>query len=130
MGVKKGCHCIDVVFRWWSKDECEAVAKKFFGELKSMIAAVCDERSPGVILNWFYLDSFNLKQLDADPAIYSSSIVLEKVSSNSLDDKIFSIGPEDKYCGVRDLLILTPDVEFPSGIHNIEIFFDCDLIIV
>ncbi|XP_065844346.1 death-associated protein kinase 1-like isoform X2 [Oscarella lobularis] len=116
MGIKKGHHCIDLVLRWSSKDDCEAVAKEFVHELQSKIATVCDKRSPGVILNWFYLDSYHLKQLNADPALYSSSEVDQKVGSSSLDHKIFSIRPEgDNVCCVRDLVILAAELEFPSG---------------
>ncbi|XP_065839216.1 death-associated protein kinase 1-like isoform X2 [Oscarella lobularis] len=116
MGVKKGHHCIDVVLRWASKDDCEAVAKEFLDELKSMIADVCDERSPGVILDWFYLDSSHLKQLNSDPAVYSSREVDQKVSGSSLDHKILSIRPEgDNDICIRDLVILAPEIEFPSG---------------
>ncbi|XP_065839207.1 death-associated protein kinase dapk-1-like isoform X2 [Oscarella lobularis] len=116
MSIKKERHCIDVVLRWSRKDDCEAVAKEFLDELKSMIAAVCDERSPGVILNWFYLDSSHLKQLNSDPAIYSSREVDQKVSGSSLHHKILSIRPEgDNVCCIRDLVILAPEIEFPSG---------------
>ena len=124
MSIKKGHHCIDVVLRWASKDDCETVAKEFLDELKSMIAAVCDERSPGVILNWFYLDSSHLKQLNADSAIYSSREVDQKVSGSSLHHKILSIRPEgDNVCCIRDLVILAPEIEFPSGIRTFEKFF-------
>ena len=119
MSIKKERHCIDVVLRWSRKDDCEAVAKEFLDELKSMIAAVCDERSPGVILNWFYLDSSHLKQLNSDPAIYSSREVDQKVSGSSLHHKILSIRPEgDNVCCIRDLVILAPEIEFPSGIRT------------
>ena len=88
LGFKKGRHCIDVILRWSSKVvECEAVAKKFLDDLKSMIAEACDDKSSGVILNWFYLDSSHLQQLDEDPAIYSSSEVDQKVREKSLEDK-------------------------------------------
>ena len=108
MGVKKGHHCIDVILRWSKKDDCEAVAKEFLDELRSMIAAVCDERSPGVILNWFYLDSSHLKQLNEDPAIYSSRGVDQMVNDKAFDDKLFSVRPEKKiFCCVRDLVIIT-----------------------
>ena len=106
MGIKKEHHCIDVILRWSSKDDCEAVAKEFVDELKPMIAAVCDERSPRVILSWFYLHSSHLKQLDEDPAIYSSHTVDQKVNDKALDDKLFSVRPEKKiFCCVRDLVI-------------------------
>ena len=116
--MKKGHHCIDIVLRWSSKDECEAVAKNFLDELKSMIAEVCDERSPGVILNWFYLDSSHLKQLNDDPAIYSSREVDQKVRDNALDDMIFSARPELKNrCCIRDLLIFVTWSGFASGMR-------------
>ena len=78
MGLKKGRYCIDVIVQWSSRDQCETVAKEFLDELKSMIAQVCDERSPGVIVNWFYLDSSHLQQLSEDAAIYSSREVDQK----------------------------------------------------
>ena len=121
MGIKKGHHCIDVVLRWSSKDDCEAVAKEFLDELKSMIFDVCYERSPGVMnfLSWFYLNSSHLKQLNADPAIYSSEEVNEKVRGNFLDHKIPSIQPKGgNVCCIRDLVILAPEIEFPSGIRT------------
>ena len=120
MGVKKGHHCIDVVLRWASNGNCEAVAKEFLDKLKLMIFDVCYERSPGVIdfLEWFYLDSSHLKKLNADPAIYSLEKVDAKVSGNFLDDKIFSIRPDEDVCCVRDLVILAPEIEFPSGIRT------------
>ena len=109
MGIKKGHHCIDVVLRWSSEDKCEAVAKEFLDELKSMIVTVCDERSPGVILDLFYLDTFHLKQLNKDPAIYSSSEVDQKVKDNAFDDLLFSTRPEgDTRCRIRDLWIFVP----------------------
>ena len=106
MGRKKEHHCIDVILRWSSKDDCEAVAKEFLDELKPMIAAVCDERSPGDILNWFYIDSSHLKELNEDPAIYSSLEVYQKVNDKALDDLLFSVRPERKiFCCVRELVI-------------------------
>ncbi|XP_065839077.1 death-associated protein kinase 1-like [Oscarella lobularis] len=116
MGTKKEHHCIDVILRWSSSDGCEAVAKEFFDELKSMIATVCDERSPGVILNWFYIDSSHLKQLEEDPAIYSSSVVDQKVRGNSLDDRVFSVRPEKDSIGcIRDLCIFGAEISSSSG---------------
>ena len=125
MGVKKGHHCIDVVLRWASNGNCEAVAKEFLDKLKLMIFDVCYERSPGVIdfLEWFYLDSSHLKKLNADPAIYSLEKVDAKVSGNFLDDKIFSIRPDEDVCCVRDLVILAPEIELPSGIRTVEKYF-------
>ena len=113
LGIKKGRHCIDVILRWSSKVECDAEAKKFSNELKSMIAQACDERSPGVILNWFYLDSSHLQQLNNDPAIYSSSEVDNKVNKKALDDLLFSTRPERRHrSSVKDLVILSG---FTSG---------------
>ena len=110
MGRKKGHHCIDVVLRWSRKDDCEVVAKEFVDELKPQIAKVCDERSPGVILNWFYMDSSHLKELNEDPAIYSSKDVDQKVNDKALDDKLFSVRPEKKiFCIVRDLVIIVAE---------------------
>ena len=113
--IKKGRHCIDVTLCWSSKDKCiNAEAKKFFSQLKTMIAEACDERSPGVILNWFYLDSSHLKQLDDDPAIYSSSEVDLKVNEKTLDDLLFSTQPGRHRSFVKNLVILSG---FTSGIH-------------
>ena len=107
LGLKMGHHCIDVILRWSSKVKCDAEAKKFFNELKSMIAEACDERSPGVILNWFYLDSSHLQQLDEDPAIYSFSEVDQKLNDNALDHILFSTRPErrNRLC-VRELAFI------------------------
>ena len=110
MGIKKGRHCIDVILRWSSKVvECEAIAKQFLDELKSMIAEACNDKSSGVILNWFYLDSSRLQQLDDDPAIYSSSEVDQKVKEKSLEDIIFSTRTESSHhrSSVRDLVIIS-----------------------
>ena len=114
LGQKKGRHCIDVILRWFSKVvECEAIAKTFLDELKSMIAKACDDKSSGVILNWFYLDSSHLQQLDEDPAIYSSSEVDQKVEKKSLEDKIFATRTESsRHSSVRDLVIISG---FTSG---------------
>ena len=112
MGIKRERHCIDVILRWSSEAESEAVAKEFLDELKSMIATARDERSPDVILNWFYLDSSHLEELNENPAVYSLSDVDEKVRGDSLDSKIFSVRPEkDSVCRIRDLVI------FPAGIR-------------
>ena len=120
IGIKRGHHCIDVILRWSSETECEAVATEFLDELKSSIASACDERSPGVILNWFYLDTSHLEQLNEDPAIYSLSDVSEKVRGGSLDNKIFSVRPEkDSFCRIRDLIILSAESSFSSGIDPI-----------
>ena len=122
LGIKKGRHCINIILRWPGKIECDAEARKFFNELKSMIAQACDERSPGVILNWFYLDSSHLQQLNDDPAIYSSSEIDHKVNEKGLDDLIFSTRPERRRrSSVRDLVIISG---FISGIRfNVTIFF-------
>ena len=113
LGIKKGRHCIDVILRWSSEVECKDDAKKFFNELKSMIAQACDERSPGVILNWFYLDSSHLQHLNEDPAVYSSSEVDQKVDEKALDDLLFSTRPERRHrSSVRNLVILSG---FTSG---------------
>ena len=112
MGVKMGHHCIDVILRWSSKDRCEAIAKEFLDELKSMIAAVCDERSPGVILNWFYLDSSHLQQLNDDPAIYLSSEVEQK----AVDHELFPTRPEgQRHSCIRDLVIIVSCPSFTPG---------------
>ena len=72
-----------------------------------MIATVCDERSPGVVLNWFYLDSTHLERLDEDPATYSSAEVDQRVESSILDDVLFSVRPEKShYCSVRHLAVV------------------------
>ena len=107
LGVKMGHHCIDVILRWSSKVECEAVAKEFLDELKAMIARASDERSPGVALNWFYLDSSSLQRLGSNPATYSSSEVDQKVNEKSLDDILFSTRPEKRHrSSIRDLVIV------------------------
>ena len=128
LGLKKGRHCIDVILRWSSKVvECEAIAKKFFDELKSMIAEACDDKSSGVILNWFYLDSSHLQQLDEDPAIYSSSEVDQKVEKKSLEDKIFATRTESsRRSSVRDLVIIsgfTSGMIFPNGSFSYYLLF-------
>ena len=108
MGAKMSHYCIDVILRWSSEDESEAVAKKFLDELKSMIARACEERSPGVILNWFYIDSSDLKELNENPAIYSSSEVDQKMKDpkRALDHKLFSARPEgESRCPIKDLVI-------------------------
>ena len=120
LGLKKGRHCIDVILRWSSKVKCDAEAKKFFNELKSMIAEACDERSPGVILNWFYLDSSHLQRLDDDPAIYSSNDVDQKVNEKTLDDFLFSTRPERHHrSSVRDLVIIC---DFALGMPFFDFF--------
>ena len=121
LGLKKGRHCIDVILRWSSKVvQCEAIAKTFLDELKSMIAEACDDKSSGVILNWFYLDSSHLQQLDEDPAIYSSSEVDQKVEKKSLEDKIFASRTESsRRSSVRDLVIISG---FTSGMPFFDLF--------
>ena len=112
LGIKKGHCCIDIILRWSSKRACEEVAKEFLAEIKDMIMRACDERSPGVILNWFYLDSKHLKLLDEDPAIYSLSDVETKVKKNVFDHVLFSIRPEQRhYSPVRDLAIINETEE-------------------
>ena len=108
-GIKKGHCCIDIILRWSSKKAaCDEVAKEFLAEIKDMIMRVCDERSPGVILNWFYLDSKHLKQLDEDPAIYSMANVEKRVKEKAFDHVVFSVRPEEgQYSSARDLYILT-----------------------
>ncbi|XP_065838506.1 death-associated protein kinase 1-like [Oscarella lobularis] len=106
LGIKKSHCCIDIVLRWSSKRACEEVAKEFMTEIKDMIMRACDERSPGVILNWFYLDSKHLKQLDEDPAIYSMVDVEKKVKQQAFDHVLFSVRPENgQHSAVRDLYI-------------------------
>ena len=109
LGIKKGHCCIDIILRWSSKKAaCDEVAKEFLAEIKDMIMRVCDERSPGVILNWFYLDSKHLKQLDEDPAIYSMANVEKRVKEKAFDHVVFSVRPEEgQYSSARDLYILT-----------------------
>ena len=107
LGVKKEHCCIDVVIRWSSQMACHELAKQMLDTLKAMIVAVCDERSPGVLLDWFYLDSAHLKRLDCDPAIYSSRFVNQKVKENALDDNLFSDRPKRRhYSSVKDLAIV------------------------
>ena len=109
MGAKMSHYCIDVILRWSSKDDCEAVAKEFLNELKSMISRACHERSPGVVLNWFYIDSSHLRELNENPAIYSSSEVDRKMKDpeKTLDHKLFSAQPEgEKRCRIKDLVII------------------------
>ena len=113
LGIKKGHCCIDVILRWSSKRACEEVAKEFLAEIKDIIMRACDERSPGVILNWFYLDSKHLKQIDEDPAIYSMTDVEMKISQHAFDHVLFSVRPEKgHYSSVRNLSILTEEEVF------------------
>ena len=107
LGIKKS-HCsVDVVLRWSSKAACHDVARALLVHLKEMIVRVCDERSPGVVLNWFYLDSAHLERLDEDPATYSSAEVDQRVEKSILDDVLFSARPkESHYCSVRDLAVV------------------------
>ena len=110
LGIKKSHCCIDIVLRWSSKRACEEVAKEFLTEIKDMIMRACDERSPGVILNWFYLDSKHLKQLDEDPAIYSMVDVEKKAKQQAFDHVLFSVRPENgQHSAVLDLYILTEE---------------------
>ena len=106
LGVKKEHCCVDVVLRWSSKSQCEEIARQFLAEVKAMITKACDERSPGVVLDWFYLESSHLKQLDKDPAIYSSIEVEEKFNDAHFADLLFSTRPEKLYrASVRELVI-------------------------
>ena len=113
LGIKKGHCCIDVILRWSSKSSCEEVAREFLAEIKDMIMRACDERSPGVILTCFYLDSKHLKQLDEDPAIYSMIDVEKKVNQQAFDHVLFSVRSENvQHSSVRDLYILTEEEVF------------------
>ena len=106
-GIKKEHCCIDIILRWSSKSASQKLAKEFLIELKSMIARACDERSPGVVLNWFYLDSSHLRRHDEDPAIYSYSDVDQKLNGDTIDHKLFSTRPEKhNRSRVRDLVII------------------------
>ncbi|XP_065839980.1 receptor-interacting serine/threonine-protein kinase 4-like isoform X2 [Oscarella lobularis] len=116
MGVKKGHHCIDVILRWSSKAACKAEAKGFLDELKSMITKACIKKSPGVCLNWFYLDSSHLQQLEQDPAIYSSEEVNKKVKERNFKHLIFSTRPErETHSPVEDLVVLVSETSFSSA---------------
>ena len=120
-GIKKEHCCIDVILRWSSKADCEREAKEFLDELKAMIAKACDERSPGVILNWFYLDSTHLKQLDEDPAIYSSSEVDHKINARAFNNFLFSTRPEKwNRSSIRDLVIMEEKPEVMISIRRMS----------
>ena len=107
LGIKKGHCCIDVILRWSSKTACEKLAKELLDVLKEMIVVACEERSSGVLLNWFYLHSAHLHRHDEDPAIYSSVEVDQKVQVKALDTVLFSIRPErSNYSNVRNLAIV------------------------
>ena len=107
LGIRKEHCCIDVVLRWSNASGAEEVAETFLGDLKKMIVAVCNEKSPGVRFAWFYLDSAYLKRLDEDPAIYSSSDVDKNVEINAFDEILFSARPEGgRYSAVKDLAIM------------------------
>ena len=110
-GIKKEHCCIDIVLRWSSNSTSYQVAKEFLDEVKTMIAEACDERSPGAILNWFYLDSSHLRRHDEDPAIYSYSEVDLKINDKALNHILFSTRPEKRNDSrVRDLVITEEDV--------------------
>ena len=95
------------------KRACEEVAKELLAEIKDMMMRACDERSPGVILNWFYLDSKHLKKLDEDPAMYSMADVEMKVKKKAFDHVLFSVRPENgQNSPVCDLYILTEEEVF------------------
>ncbi|XP_065838591.1 death-associated protein kinase 1-like isoform X4 [Oscarella lobularis] len=115
LGMKKGHCCIDVVLRWSSQTSCHELAKQMLDKLKAMIVAVCEERSPGVLLNWFYLDSTHLKRFDKDPAIYSSRMVNKKVEDNAVNDKLFSDRSKGCYSSVKDLAIVEVVQEKRAG---------------
>ena len=122
LGIKKSHCCIDVIIRWSSQTACHKLAKQMLNELKEMIVEVCEERSPGVLLNWFYLDSTHLKQLDEDPAIYLSSKVDQKIRKNAMNDQLFSDRPKRHYLSVRDLAITGEEEVFiPNVIHKSDI---------
>ena len=107
LGIKKGHCCIDVIMRWSSNTPCEKLAKELLDVLKEMIVVACEERSSGVLLNWFYLHSAHLHRHDEDPAIYSSVEVDQKVQVKALDAVLFSIRPErSNYSTVRNLAIV------------------------
>ena len=121
LGIKKSHCCIDVIMRWSSQTACHELAKQMLDELKEMIVEVCEERSPGVLLNWFYLDSTHLKRLNDDPAIYSSSKVDQKVRNNGIDDVLFSDRPQRRYyLSVRDLAITGDIQEEVFGLSGIR----------
>ncbi|XP_065838957.1 death-associated protein kinase 1-like isoform X3 [Oscarella lobularis] len=107
LGTKKEHCCIDVVLRWSSQNACHVLAQEFLNELKEMIVAVCEERSAGVLRNWFYLGSACLKRLDDNPAIYSSSKVDEKIRNKKMTHFLFSDRPKSRCysSSVRDLAI-------------------------
>ena len=109
--IKKERCCIDIILRWSSKRASHKVAKEFLAELKAMIAKACDERSPGVILDWFYLDSSHLQRFDEDPAIYSNREVDHKLNGKALDHILFSTRPEKRNRSrVQNLVIIEEDV--------------------
>ena len=113
LGIKKEHCCIDIILRWSSQTaRCHEVAKEFLAELKDMIVCVCDERSPGVVLNWYYLDSKHLRQLDEDPATYSMSDVETRVTEKALNDVLFSVRPDKRfYSSVRNLAVMEQSPE-------------------
>ena len=124
MTLKNGRHCIDVTVRWSSIAACEAVAKEFLNDLKSMIAQACDETSPGVVLDWFYLDSSYLKQFNEDPPIYSSNEVDQKVADEALNDILFCTRPEgeENSCPIKNLVIIVPGTSSNSGLRSGQFF--------
>ena len=112
LGMKKGHCCIDVVLRWSKQTACHKLAKQMLDELKAIVVAVCEERSPGVLLNWFYLDSTHLKGFNSDPAIYSSRNVNLKVKDGAFNDKVVSHQPEGCVSAVKDLAIVFQEEVF------------------
>ena len=111
LAIKKEHCCIDIILRWSSKSAFHKVAKQFLAELKAMVATACDDRSSGVILDWFCLDSSHLQRHDEDPAIYSYSEVDQKLNGKALDHILFSVRPEKRNDSpVRDLVVIEEDV--------------------
>ena len=116
-GVKEHC-CIDVVLRWSSQFACEKLAKELMSELKMIVASVCDERSPGVPLDWWYLDSKHLERLDEDPAIYSAGDVEAK---KNLSHVVISARPKGRrHCRVSDLVVVETPAE---SVVQVKSFF-------
>ena len=126
LGIKKGHCCIDLVVRWSNKSACNNVAKEFVAQLKDMIVGVCDERSPDVVLNWYYLDSKHLKRLDEDPAIYSISDVQRKLKEKTFDHVLFSVQRRTEkrhYSSVRDLVIMDESDEKVNDEKGVVFFY-------
>ncbi|XP_065838981.1 death-associated protein kinase 1-like isoform X2 [Oscarella lobularis] len=126
--IKKEHCCIDIILRWSSeKSASPKVAKEFLDEVKTMIVDACDERSPGAILNWFYLDSSHLRRHDEDPAIYSCSEVDQKLDGNALNHVLFSTRPEKRNRSlVRELVIVEESVFEPMITSADPVAVTCD----